>query len=56
MFDSVAKSVKAEREEQNFDTRAEVKRLTGLTIFVVVVTVLAVLDRCCCSRAGTGAN
>ena len=32
-----------EQEKQKLDTRAEVKRLTGLTIFVVVVTVLAVL-------------
>src|SRR5579871_2317453 len=43
MSDPVVKSVKREREEQNFDTRAEVKRLTGLTMFVIVVTVLAVL-------------
>jgi len=32
-----------EQEKQKLDTRAEVKRLTGLTIFVIVVTVLAVL-------------
>ena len=43
MSESVAKSVKQEQEERKFDTRAEVKRLTGLTIFVIVVTVLAVL-------------
>ena len=43
MSEPVAKSVKQEQEERNFDTRAEVKRLTGLTIFVIVVTVLAVL-------------
>jgi hypothetical protein len=43
MSEFEAKSVKQEREEQKFETRAEVKRLTGLTIFVVVVTVLGVL-------------
>jgi hypothetical protein len=43
MSDSVAKSVEREREEQNFDARAEVKRLSGLTMFVIVVTVLAAL-------------
>ncbi len=43
MSESGAKSVKKEQQEQNFDTRAEVKRLTGLTIFVIVVTVLAAL-------------
>jgi hypothetical protein len=43
MSESVGKPVKQEQEERNFDTRAEVKRLTGLTIFVIVVTVLAVL-------------
>jgi len=43
MSESGAKSVKQEHEEQAFETRAEVKRLTGLTIFVVIVTVLAVL-------------
>jgi Cytochrome P460 len=43
MSESMGKSVKQERQEQKFETRAEVKRLTGLTIFVIVVTVLAVL-------------
>ena len=43
MSESVGKSVKQEREEEKFKTRAEVKRLAGLTIFVMVVTVLAVL-------------
>jgi hypothetical protein len=43
MSEFVGKSAKQEREEQKFETRAEMKRLTGLTIFVVVVTVLAVL-------------
>ena len=43
MSESVGKSVKQEREEQKFETRAEVKRLAGFTIFVIVVTVLAVL-------------
>jgi hypothetical protein len=32
-----------EQETEKLETRAEVKRLAGLTIFVVVVTVLAVL-------------
>jgi hypothetical protein len=43
MSESVGKSVTQEREEQKFETRAEVKRLAGFTIFVIVVTVLAVL-------------
>ena len=43
MSESVAKSVKQEREEQKFEVRAEVKRLSGLTIFVIVVTVLATI-------------
>jgi len=43
MSESMGKSVKQEGQEQKFETRAEVKRLTGLTIFVIVVTVLAVL-------------
>jgi hypothetical protein len=43
MSESVAKSVKQEQEEPKFDIRAEVKRLSGLTLFVIVVTVLAVL-------------
>jgi hypothetical protein len=54
MFDSVAKSVKPERGEHNFDTRAEVKRLTGLTIFVVVVTLLAVLIAVAVHAQGEG--
>ena len=55
MFDSVAKSVKPEREEHKFDTRAEVKRLTGLTIFVVVVTLLAVVIAVAVHAQGEGA-
>jgi len=43
MSESVGQSQKQEREEQKFETRAEVKRLAGLTILVIVVTVLAVL-------------
>ena len=43
MSESVAKSVDKEPEEQKFEMRGEVKRLTGLTIFVIVVTLLAVL-------------
>src|SRR5271165_1576181 len=36
-------SVNQELQGQKFETRAEVKRLAGLTIFVIVVTVFAVL-------------
>ena len=43
MSDSVAKSVKQEPEGHNFEIRAEVKRLSGLTTFVMLVTALAVL-------------
>jgi hypothetical protein len=43
MSESVAKSARQEQEEEKLETRAEVKRLAGLTIFVIVVTVLAVL-------------
>jgi hypothetical protein len=43
MSESEAKSVKQVQEEDEFGTRAEVKRLGLLTIFAVVVTVLAVL-------------
>jgi hypothetical protein len=43
MSESARESVNQEREEQRLETRAEVKRLVGLTIFVIVVTVLAVL-------------
>ena len=43
MSEFVGNSATNEQEEQKLDTRAEVKRLTGLTIFVIVVTVLAVL-------------
>jgi hypothetical protein len=43
MSEPVAKSVKQEQEEEKLETRAEVKRLAGLTIFVVVVTLLAAL-------------
>jgi hypothetical protein len=43
MSEFARKSAAHEQEEQKLDTRAEVKRLTGLTLFVIVVTVLAVL-------------
>ncbi len=43
MSEFTRKSATHEQEEQKLDTRAEVKRLTGLTMFVIVVTVLAVL-------------
>jgi len=43
MSESVVKSAKQEQEEPASATRAEVKRLVGLTVFVVVVTVVAVL-------------
>jgi hypothetical protein len=43
MSEFVGRSMKQEREEQKFDVRAEVKRLSGLTIFVIVVTVLATI-------------
>ena len=43
MSEFAGKSVAHEQEEQKLDTRAEVKRLTGLTVFVILVTVLAVL-------------
>ena len=43
MPELVRKSATHEQEEQNLDTRVEVKRLTGLTVFVIVVIVLAVL-------------
>jgi hypothetical protein len=43
MVERLKQSAVQEQEEQKFDTRAEVKRLTGLTIFVIVVTLLAVL-------------
>ena len=43
MSEFVAKPVKQEKQEQKLETRAEVKRLVALTIFVVVVTVLAAL-------------
>ena len=43
MSESIGKSMNQEQEEEKFETRAEVKRLAGLTIFVVVVTLLAVL-------------
>ena len=35
--------VKHEQHDEQLQTRAEVKRLASLTIFIVVVTVLAVL-------------
>ena len=43
MSESVVESAKQEQEEPASGTRAEVKRLVGLTVFVVVVTVVAVL-------------
>jgi hypothetical protein len=43
MSESARESVTPEQEEQKLETRAEVKRLSGLTIFVVVVSVLALL-------------
>ena len=43
MSEPARKSATHEQEEQKLETRAEVRRLTGLTIFVIVVTVLAVL-------------
>jgi hypothetical protein len=43
MSDSVEKSAKGQRVEQVLGSRAEVKRLAALTLFVVVVTLLAVL-------------
>ncbi len=43
MSDRPGQSVTREQEIEKVDTQAEVKRLAGLTIFVVVVTVLAVL-------------
>jgi hypothetical protein len=43
MSESDSKSVKQEHEEDEFGTRAEVKRLAGLMAFIVLVTVLAVL-------------
>jgi len=36
-------SIMHEHGPEKLEPRAEVKRLTGLTIFIVVVTVLAVL-------------
>lgn len=43
MSEVEAKYVKQEPEGEEFGTRAEVKRLAGLTAFIVVITVLAVL-------------
>ena len=43
MSEFAGKSATHEQEEQKLDTRAEVNRRTGLTMLVVVVTVLAVL-------------
>ena len=43
MSESVAKFSKQGREGQKFETRAEVRRLVALTIFVAVVTLLAAL-------------
>jgi hypothetical protein len=43
MSKRIKESVTEELEGKKLETRAEVKRLAGLTIFVVVVTMLAVL-------------
>src|SRR5580692_660867 len=43
MSESARESVTHVREEEKLETRAEIKRLSGLTIFVVVVSVLALL-------------
>ena len=43
MSERVKESVTQEQEEKELKTRAEVRRLAGLTIFVAVVTVLAML-------------
>jgi hypothetical protein len=43
MSEFVANSATNEQDQQKLNTRAELKRLTGLTIFVIVVTLLAVL-------------
>jgi len=43
MSEFAGKSASDEREEEKLDTRYEVKRLTGLTVFVIVVTLLAAL-------------
>jgi hypothetical protein len=43
MSEFVANSATNEQDQQKLNTRAEVKRLTGLTTFVIVVTLLAVL-------------
>ena len=43
MSEFVGKSATVNHEEQKLDVRAEVRRLSGLTMFVIIVTVLAVL-------------
>jgi Cytochrome P460 len=43
MRESAANSAEQEKEEDRLKTRAEVRRLASLTIFIVVVTLLAVL-------------
>src|SRR6202142_2919865 len=43
MTERVKESVTQEQEEKELKTRAEVRRLAGLTIFVAVLTVLAML-------------
>ncbi len=43
MSDRATGPITQQQETEKLETRAEVKRLAGLTIFVVVVTVLAVL-------------
>ena len=43
MSEFAGKCATDEQGESTVDVRAEVKRVTGLTIFVIVVTVLAVV-------------
>ena len=43
MFRSAAKAIQQNHEEQKFDVRAETRRLGFLTVFVVLVTALALI-------------
>jgi hypothetical protein len=43
MSEFSAKPVKQPRDEERLETRGEVKRMTGLMIFIIVVTVLTLL-------------
>lgn len=43
MSEFMAKSVKQRQKDEKLETRGEVKRLTGLTIFIVAVTLLTLL-------------